>query len=150
MVDEVLARAARERMMAVSIRRAVQLGACEYAARGATGPLEAVKPESYGWSREYQAVLDLRRQYDELAQKMSGRAHLKPYDLEICARPGCVSPRYYNIHDPERGGHVFWEPGTTGQPWLCPTCGHSEMEYGCGGICRRAEKMLQAAARGER
>lgn len=28
---------------------------------------------------------------------------------DICARPKCLSPRSYNIHDPDRGGHVFVE-----------------------------------------
>lgn len=36
---------------------------------------------------------------------------------DICARPGCESPRKYNIHDPARGGHVFVEqPPATPEP----------------------------------
>jgi len=37
-------------------------------------------------------------------------------EADICARPKCLSPRHYNIHDPERGGHVFVEPGTGAAP----------------------------------
>lgn len=36
-------------------------------------------------------------------------------DSDICARPKCLSPRHYNIHDPERGGHVFVEPSLGGE-----------------------------------
>lgn len=51
---------------------------------------------------------------------------------DICARPKCLSPRSYNIHDPERGGHVFVEP-----PQSCPaSSGSGDVEPG-NGFCGR-------------
>jgi hypothetical protein len=55
------------------------------------------------------------------------QAHPTGRDLDICARPKCKSPRHYNIHDPERGGHVFVEAAEQAQGeganfWAGPIC----------------------------
>lgn len=62
---------------------------------------------------------------------------------DICARPKCESPRHYNIHDPERGGHEFVEresetpvPRLTRLTIWKPACGLCGLQGGAepGGI----------------
>lgn len=54
------------------------------------------------------------RKFNEVSDRIGSDVKLGEAALvsrnDICARPKCESPRHYNIHDPERGGHEFVEP----------------------------------------
>jgi hypothetical protein len=50
-----------------------QLGGCLLAAEGGTSEPQRAHPGDYGWSKAYQAVLDLRLRYEELLEELERR-----------------------------------------------------------------------------
>jgi hypothetical protein len=69
---EAMRKAARDHMQSI-----VQLAACGVAAGGGTSPSQVATEGQYGWSPAYQAVLNLRNDYDRVESCLKAEAEAK-------------------------------------------------------------------------